>query len=339
MRFQPTKRPQNRCGRCGDTWYPRGSNVSSKCPKCGSTGPITAIGGRAGGPSVPGCLAILGSLSVIWAFNSVVCQGGRPPTNMTASDAVPDGRGAPEPTPHETPEPKPPEPKSLPALSEEVRKKYGKEDVLDLVKALDSPTECETAKAELIELGADAAEPLAQILASGSAAQQERAAQAIAWIGSACIEAVSAILNFYPDRGAKERAAHVLVGLGGPGVKQVVAALAGDQIAARVVAGKELVKVPEASVPPLIELLSTGNDAGRGEASGVLAKLGALSVDSLVPLLDGSRPETAYWAARTLGEIGPPAKEKALDRLTRLAVADGIVGKAARTAAEKIERP
>ena len=31
-----TKRPLNRCASCGKTWYPRGSNLSSRCPSCGS---------------------------------------------------------------------------------------------------------------------------------------------------------------------------------------------------------------------------------------------------------------------------------------------------------------
>lgn len=63
-----------------------------------------------------------------------------------------------------------------------------------------------------------------------------------------------------------------------------------------------------------------------------------MSVDPLVLLLNDSRPETLYWAARTLGEIGAPAKAKSLERLKGLAVADDIVGKAARTAVEQIER-
>ena len=29
-------RPQNRCNACGYTWYPRGKNVSLRCPGCGS---------------------------------------------------------------------------------------------------------------------------------------------------------------------------------------------------------------------------------------------------------------------------------------------------------------
>lgn len=31
-----TKRPKNKCKDCGDTWYPRGRNLSNNCPSCGS---------------------------------------------------------------------------------------------------------------------------------------------------------------------------------------------------------------------------------------------------------------------------------------------------------------
>jgi hypothetical protein len=29
-------RPLNRCRACGDTWHPRGQDVSDRCPTCGS---------------------------------------------------------------------------------------------------------------------------------------------------------------------------------------------------------------------------------------------------------------------------------------------------------------
>jgi len=32
-----TLRPKNVCNDCGDTWYPRGRNLSNKCPNCGSS--------------------------------------------------------------------------------------------------------------------------------------------------------------------------------------------------------------------------------------------------------------------------------------------------------------
>jgi hypothetical protein len=41
-----TKRPQNRCSKCGHTWYPRGSNRSVRCPNCGNTS-VSVVGGGA----------------------------------------------------------------------------------------------------------------------------------------------------------------------------------------------------------------------------------------------------------------------------------------------------
>lgn len=32
-----TKRIQNYCKDCGDSWYPRGRHLSRKCPSCGSS--------------------------------------------------------------------------------------------------------------------------------------------------------------------------------------------------------------------------------------------------------------------------------------------------------------
>ena len=32
-----TDRPLNSCHDCGDTWHPRGRDLSNKCPRCGST--------------------------------------------------------------------------------------------------------------------------------------------------------------------------------------------------------------------------------------------------------------------------------------------------------------
>lgn len=51
-----TKRSLNKCKNCGDTWYPRGRDISNKCPNCGSTN-VTLAG--------PGLLTIVGALVVI----------------------------------------------------------------------------------------------------------------------------------------------------------------------------------------------------------------------------------------------------------------------------------
>lgn len=36
MVSRETKRWQNICSNCGDTWYPRGRDISNKCPNCGN---------------------------------------------------------------------------------------------------------------------------------------------------------------------------------------------------------------------------------------------------------------------------------------------------------------
>lgn len=33
---QDTKRPENKCLDCRNTWFPRGKDLSDKCPSCGS---------------------------------------------------------------------------------------------------------------------------------------------------------------------------------------------------------------------------------------------------------------------------------------------------------------
>ena len=48
-----TKRVQNRCKGCGDTWFPKGRNLSHKCPNCGSRNVTYA------GCGCCGCLALL----------------------------------------------------------------------------------------------------------------------------------------------------------------------------------------------------------------------------------------------------------------------------------------
>jgi hypothetical protein len=67
-----TKRPLNRCTNCGKTWYPRGGNLSTRCPKCGSS--KTKIAGL-------GILATLGSLFLM------LVMGGHPGNHNEPSAA------------------------------------------------------------------------------------------------------------------------------------------------------------------------------------------------------------------------------------------------------------
>jgi predicted nucleic acid-binding Zn-ribbon protein len=61
---------QNKCKKCGYTWYPRGKNISRKCPGCGSNEV-----GYAGGGAALAALIIVGMM---------IFGGGKKP-NSTAS--------------------------------------------------------------------------------------------------------------------------------------------------------------------------------------------------------------------------------------------------------------
>lgn len=37
------KRPVNKCGGCGHTWFPRGADKSAACPKCAGTAITTSV--------------------------------------------------------------------------------------------------------------------------------------------------------------------------------------------------------------------------------------------------------------------------------------------------------
>lgn len=69
-----TKRPLNRCTGCGKTWYPRGGNLSSRCPKCGSS--KTKLAG----------LGIIGTLGSLFLM---LIMGGHPDNHNSATGANP----------------------------------------------------------------------------------------------------------------------------------------------------------------------------------------------------------------------------------------------------------
>ena len=58
-----TLRSQNKCADCGYTWYPRGKNLSSACPRCKSS----KVGYA--GPGLLACLAVL-ALFYVFGHNS-----------------------------------------------------------------------------------------------------------------------------------------------------------------------------------------------------------------------------------------------------------------------------
>ena len=69
MRFF-TKRPRNRCKDCGDTWFPKGRNISNRCPNCGSSNVVLAgCGCRCLGAIV--LLLIIGACGV-WILGKMI---------------------------------------------------------------------------------------------------------------------------------------------------------------------------------------------------------------------------------------------------------------------------
>lgn len=60
MATRATKRPLNKCGSCGHTWYPKGRSLSVRCPECRSTDTKKAGAGVGAVVLVLAALAIFG---------------------------------------------------------------------------------------------------------------------------------------------------------------------------------------------------------------------------------------------------------------------------------------
>lgn len=82
-----TKRAQNKCKKCGYTWYPRGKHVSLKCPDCGST----EVGFAGGGWGLIALLvigiAIFGGKKESHDRPSVAIPSSQPSDALTASSS------------------------------------------------------------------------------------------------------------------------------------------------------------------------------------------------------------------------------------------------------------
>jgi len=73
-----TKRPLNQCGSCGYTWYPRGKDVSLRCPRCANQS-VHAWGNASANYNPPNAwlmrflsaIIIGGACLTIWMFNDL----------------------------------------------------------------------------------------------------------------------------------------------------------------------------------------------------------------------------------------------------------------------------
>ncbi len=82
-----TFRPLNQCENCGSTWHPRGKDLSSRCPTCGSrnVGIVRSSSSRSG--CAPIVVGIIGVIFVIGWFGNH-SRGSSPQADSSALPAV-----------------------------------------------------------------------------------------------------------------------------------------------------------------------------------------------------------------------------------------------------------
>lgn len=76
-----TKRSQNKCKKCGYTWYPRGKSISLKCPSCGSS----EVGFTGGGI---GIIALIVVGAAIFSGNKKETTTQEPPTLPASTEVL-----------------------------------------------------------------------------------------------------------------------------------------------------------------------------------------------------------------------------------------------------------
>jgi len=145
----------------------------------------------------------------------------------------------------------------------------------------------------LVELGADAVEPVLREIKRGGQGARHRAelVRVLGDIGPAAGEAVPALVKILDD-------SHELIA---------------DE------AAEALYKIGRASIAPLVKQLRHEERDSGVIAIGVLSRFGGAAVEALVEALEGGSAVTRERAAECLGEIGDPARgargalEKALE--------------------------
>lgn len=76
-----TKRSQNKCKKCGYTWYPRGKSISRKCPSCGSS----EVGFAGSGI---GIIALIVVGVAIFSVNKKETTTQEPPTQPVSAEVL-----------------------------------------------------------------------------------------------------------------------------------------------------------------------------------------------------------------------------------------------------------
>lgn len=70
------ERPQNICHDCQNTWYPRGKDISDRCPRCKSTNIGVFFGHSTSTPTRSKSGGVLGGMAIVGIVAVVLCCGG-----------------------------------------------------------------------------------------------------------------------------------------------------------------------------------------------------------------------------------------------------------------------
>ncbi len=168
---------------------------------------------------------------------------------------------------------------------------------------------------------ADSAAKLKEQLKSPDEKVRIAAIDALAQLGPAAKEAVAELTAQLDDKSprVRARAARALRALG-PAAQSSAARLAelttdpDARVRRMAVAALHTIGPAEVAVPALAKELTDADPAVRIAALDGLADFGEASAGALAAALDN--PETRYWAALAIGDIGPPCRST-VDALTR----------------------
>lgn len=125
-----------------------------------------------------------------------------------------------------------------------------------------------------------------------------------------------------PNPLARRQAAHVLSKVGGASLAEHLVDVVADpdpEVAVKAYRAAASTGHP-AVVDPLVARLSHGDLEQRDALTTALARLGELAVPALVAALDDPDADVRVHAADTLGHLGSPDADPALERLTELAL-------------------
>lgn len=335
-----TKRPQNGCGACGYSWFPKGMDVSRRCPNCGST----SVSAYPGALAIGWLMLVLIGLGMA-AIPIILFQKG---VRATRSDSIaqtsstnPSVRPLPQSaTATQTPRENPP-PRVVPIaqIVAEQREALATGNPQARIKAAE----------RLAELGPQAAEgvpALVDSLASEDPKVKAAVIDALGKIGPAAQPARPALLPLLtiPPVEIRRAAAQALlkIGLDPAATAQWVKAFQDEDDEVAATAAQALSSagaLPKEETPMLVDLLKVGKPVQRRHAAtflGAMKAEGKPVISGLADALRDAEKAVRLEAAEALGKIGPRASPAALALGNALKDKEAEVRKSSLSALSKI---